>query len=165
MDSSGRGRGRGRGWGPEGENENEPDQVVIAIQRMADLLERMVNQQAQGQGGDAGNLGNNVGNQEGEDRALERFQKFAPPKFIGGPNPDLAEGWLDRMLDIFAALRYSEERQIAFAVFQFEGVRTRISLIIFLGFFPFNCMFSAFSGLGKISWWILWVIIVFRWFF
>ncbi|XP_027167425.1 uncharacterized protein LOC113767505 [Coffea eugenioides] len=39
----------------------------------------------------------------------------------GGPNPDLAEGWLDRMLDIFAALGYSEEWQISFSVFQFEG--------------------------------------------
>ena len=119
MDSGGRGRGRGRG--PEGGNENEPDQVATAIQRMADLLERMVNQQALDQGANAGNPGNNMGNHEGEDRALERFQKFAPPKFIGGPNPDLAEGWLDRMLDIFAALGYSEERQISFAVFQFEG--------------------------------------------
>ena len=121
MDSGGRGRGRGRGWGPEGENENEPDQVATAIQWMPDLLERMANQQAQGQGGNAGNPGHNVGNQEGEDRALERFQKFAPLKFIGGPNPNLAEGWLDRMLDIFAALRYSEERQTSFVVFQFEG--------------------------------------------
>ncbi|XP_027174390.1 uncharacterized protein LOC113774009 [Coffea eugenioides] len=80
----------------------------------------MVNQQAQGQGGNPGNPGNNVGNQEGEDRALEWFQKFAPPKFIGEPNPDLAKGWLDRMSDIFAALEYSEERQISFVVFQFE---------------------------------------------
>ena len=121
MDSGGRGRGRGRERGFEGENENEPDQVATAIQRMADLLERMVNQQGQGQGSNAGNPGNNPGNHEGEDRALERFQKFAPPKFIGGPNPDLAEGWLDRMLDIFTALGYSEERQISFAIFQFDG--------------------------------------------
>ncbi|XP_027184156.1 uncharacterized protein LOC113782462 [Coffea eugenioides] len=122
MDSGGRGRGRGRGRGSEGENENEPDQVATVIQRMADLLERMANQQGQDQGSNVENPGNNAGNHEGEDRALERFQKFAPPKFIGGPNPDLAEGWLDRMLDIFAALGYSEERQISFVVFQFEGV-------------------------------------------
>ena len=104
------------------EHEQEPDQVATAIQRMADLMERMIDQQAQGHGNAAGNPGHNPGhNHEGEDRALERFQKFAPPKFIGGPNPDLAETWMDRMLDIFAALRYSEERQISFAVFQFEG--------------------------------------------
>nr|XP_027101383.1 uncharacterized protein LOC113721873 [Coffea arabica] len=113
----------GRGRGPEGENENEPDQVAIAIQRMADLLERMVNQQGQGQGQNAGNPGGNTenNNHDREDRALERFQKFAPPKFVGGPNPDIAEGWLERMLDIFAALGYTEERQISFATFQFEG--------------------------------------------
>ncbi|XP_071940239.1 uncharacterized protein [Coffea arabica] len=113
----------GRGSGPEGENENEPDQVATAIQRMADLLERMVNQQGQGQGQNAGNPGGNArnNNHDREDGALERFQKFAPPKFVGGPNPDIAEGWLDRMLDIFAAPGYTKERQIFFATFQFEG--------------------------------------------
>ena len=62
-----------------------------------------------------------MGNHEGEDYALERFQKFAPSKFVGEPNPDLVEGWLDHILDIFAVLGYSEERLISFAVFQFEG--------------------------------------------
>ncbi|XP_027169574.1 uncharacterized protein LOC113769313 [Coffea eugenioides] len=121
MDAGGRGRGRGRGRGPEGENENEPDQIAIAIQRMADLLERMVNQQGQGQGQHAGNPGDNAENNDREDRALERFHKFAPPKFVGGPNPNIAEGWLDSTLDIFAVFGYTEERQISFAVFQFEG--------------------------------------------
>ncbi|XP_027122132.1 uncharacterized protein [Coffea arabica] len=121
MDSGGRGRGRGRGRNPEGENELENDQVATAIQRMADLLERMVAQQGQGQGNNSGNPGSSRGNHEGEDRALERFQIFAPPKFIGGPSPDLGEGWLERILDIFAALGYAEERQVSFATFQFEG--------------------------------------------
>ena len=61
------------------------------------------------------------GNHDAEDRALERFQRFNPPRFLGEPNPDIAEGWLNRMMDIFAALGYAEERQVAFAVFQFEG--------------------------------------------
>ncbi|XP_071918804.1 uncharacterized protein [Coffea arabica] len=114
-----RGGGRGLGQGTEGvtnENTNTQaeTQVATAIQRMADLLEQMVNQQGQGQV-------QHPGNHEREDRALERFQKFLPPKFLGGPSPDIAESWLERMLDIFAALGYSEERQIAFAFFQFEG--------------------------------------------
>ncbi|XP_027184155.1 uncharacterized protein LOC113782461 [Coffea eugenioides] len=79
------------------------------------------NQQGQDQGSNVESPGNNAGSREGDDRALERFQKFVPTKFIGGSNPDLAEGWLDRMLDIFAVLGYSEERQISFVVFQFEG--------------------------------------------
>ena len=58
---------------------------------------------------------------ESEDRALERFQKFSPPKFVGGPNPDEAERWLEKMVDIFAALHYTEESQVTFAVFQLEG--------------------------------------------
>ena len=124
----GRGRGKGRGRRPEPERvENEisnhqaDNQVATAIQRMTDLLARMVDQQGQGHGNSAENPVNNSGNHEGVDRALERFQKFAPPKFIGGPSPDLAEGWMDRMMDIFAALGYPEERQVSFAVFQFEG--------------------------------------------
>ncbi|XP_071924874.1 uncharacterized protein [Coffea arabica] len=51
----------------------------------------MVNQQGQGQGQHAGNPGDNAGNNDRENRALERFHKFAPPKFVGGPNPDIAE--------------------------------------------------------------------------
>ena len=52
---------------------------------MTDLLARLVDQQSQV-----------PGNQEkdpkvGEDRALEQFQKFAPPKFLGGPDPEVAE--------------------------------------------------------------------------
>ncbi|XP_071924856.1 uncharacterized protein [Coffea arabica] len=81
------------------------DQVATAINRMTDLLARLVDQQGQV-----------PGNQQrdpevGEDRALERFQKFAPPKFLGGPEPEVAENWFERMEDIFAALHYSEERQ------------------------------------------------------
>ncbi|XP_071901033.1 uncharacterized protein [Coffea arabica] len=91
------------------------DQVATAINRMTDLLARLVDQQGQV-----------PGNQQrdpevGEDRALERFQKFAPPKFLGGPEPEVAENWFERMEDIFAALHYSEERQVTFAVFQLEG--------------------------------------------
>ncbi|XP_071933595.1 uncharacterized protein [Coffea arabica] len=56
-----------------------------------------------------------------EDRALERFLKFGPPKFYGGPEPEIAEGWWERISDIFAALNYTEERQVTFAAFQFKG--------------------------------------------
>ena len=57
-----RGRGKGRGRRPEPErveNENAnhqaDNQVATAIQRMADLLARMVDQQGQGHGNNAGN--------------------------------------------------------------------------------------------------------------
>ena len=55
-----------------------------------------------------------------EDRALERFQKFVPSKFLGGPDPDVAEQWLETVINIFAALNCTEQRQVNFAVFQFE---------------------------------------------
>ncbi|XP_071928113.1 uncharacterized protein [Coffea arabica] len=98
--------------GPRGDG---GDQVATAINRMIDLLARLVDQQGQV-----------PGNQQrdpevGEDRALERFQKFAPPKFLGGPEPEVAENWFERMEDIFAALHYTEERQVTFTVFQLEG--------------------------------------------
>ncbi|CAH2812189.1 MAG: hypothetical protein CBHOC_5373, partial [uncultured Caballeronia sp.] len=85
---------------------------------MADILERMEGPQGQGQG-----LGQAqpVGQVGGEDRALERFQKFNPPTFLGGSDPEVAEMWLERISDIFATLDYTEDRQIAFASFQFEG--------------------------------------------
>ncbi|XP_071901600.1 uncharacterized protein [Coffea arabica] len=57
----------------------------------------------------------------GQDWALERFQTFSPPKFLGGPDPEVAERWLETMINIFAALNYAEERQVQFAIFQFEG--------------------------------------------
>ncbi|XP_027155484.1 uncharacterized protein LOC113755776, partial [Coffea eugenioides] len=55
------------------------------------------------------------------DQALERFQKFFPPKFLGGPDPEATERWLESMINIFATLNYTEDRQVHFAVFQFEG--------------------------------------------
>nr|XP_027067809.1 uncharacterized protein LOC113693473 [Coffea arabica] len=58
----------------------------------------------------------------GQDRALERFQKFSPRKFLGGPDPEVAERWLETMINIFATLNYTEERQVQFAIFQFEGL-------------------------------------------
>ena len=51
------------------------------------------------------------------DRALERFQKFSPPKFHVGPDPKVAERWLKIMINIFAALNYTEERQVNFVLF------------------------------------------------
>ncbi|XP_071905854.1 uncharacterized protein [Coffea arabica] len=85
---------------------------------MTDLLADVVEQQDQNPNPNPENSGNPV---ESEDRALERFQKFLPPKFIGGLDPDVAERWLENMVDIFAALHYTEERHVTFAVFQLEG--------------------------------------------
>ena len=52
---------------------------------------------------------------------LERFQKFSPPQFFGGSDSEIAENWLETTINIFVTLHYTEERQVAFAVFQFEG--------------------------------------------
>ena len=57
----------------------------------------------------------------GEDKALETFQKFSPSEFSGSPDPEIAENWLENMINIFATLRYTEKRQVTFVVLQFEG--------------------------------------------
>ncbi|XP_027158299.1 uncharacterized protein LOC113759919 [Coffea eugenioides] len=128
---SGRGCGRGirqpstAGGNREPTPEPNPEpridpnaQVATAIQRMTDLLAHVVEHQGQFPVHQPRNPGNHI---EGEDRALKRFQKFSPPKFLGGPDPDVAERWLEKMIDIFAALHYTEERRVTFAVFQLEG--------------------------------------------
>ena len=40
---------------------------------------------------------------------------------MGGPDPEIAENWLAKMIDIFMVLNYSKERQVNFVTFQFEG--------------------------------------------
>ncbi|XP_027067559.1 uncharacterized protein [Coffea arabica] len=82
---------------------------------MTDILERLVERQGPEP------VDQLMNQEKGEDRALERFLKFASPKFHGGSDPEVAKNWFERMVDIFAALDYTEERQVNFAVFQFEG--------------------------------------------
>ena len=130
---SGRGRGRGsrqpsdRGTAETSTGPNpEPRvdlnvQIAAALQQMTDLLAHVVQQQGHNPNPPVGNPENPGNHVESKDRALERFQKFSPPKFLGGPDPDVAERWLEKVVDIFAALHYSEERQVTFAVFQLEG--------------------------------------------
>ena len=56
-----------------------------------------------------------------DDVALERFQKFRPPRFSGEMGEEVAEKWIDAMEDIYEALQCSERRKVAFARFQLEG--------------------------------------------
>ncbi|XP_027171902.1 uncharacterized protein LOC113771525 [Coffea eugenioides] len=123
----GRGRGRptrqhpeaGGDWEPEINQDQEQEgmagnQVATAINRITDVLERLTEHQCPRQ------VHHQGGPVDSEDRALERFLKFGPPKFYGGPEPEVAEGWWERISDIFAALNYAEERQVTFAAFEFE---------------------------------------------
>ncbi|XP_027062768.1 uncharacterized protein [Coffea arabica] len=82
---------------------------------MTDVLERL----AECQGPEPVNQPKNQ--VKGGDRALERFLKFAPPRFHRGSDPEVAENWFERMVELFAALDYAEERQVNFVIFQFEG--------------------------------------------
>ena len=115
----GRGRGRPTRQHPEAGGDREPevnqDQVATAINRITDVLERLTEHQVSGQ------VHHQGGPADPEDRALERFLKFGPPKLYGGPEPEVAKGWWERISDIFATLNYAEERQVTFAAFQFEG--------------------------------------------
>ena len=90
--------------------------MVTAINRMTDILERLTDRQ------DSRPFNQSGGPGKREDRALERFLKSNPPKFLGESDPKMAKNWLERMTNIFAALDYTEDRRVNFAVFQFEGV-------------------------------------------
>ncbi|XP_027071994.1 uncharacterized protein [Coffea arabica] len=83
---------------------------------MTDILERLADRQG------SEPLNQSGGQDREEDRALERFLKFTPPKFTGEPDPEAVENWLKRMTNIFAALDYTEDRRVNFAAFQFQGV-------------------------------------------
>ena len=87
------------------------DQVATALNRITDVLEHL----AERQGPEPVNEPRNQ--ERGKDRALERFLKFVPPAFYGGPNPKAAENWFERMVEIFADLDYVEQRQVNFAIF------------------------------------------------
>ena len=52
-----------------------------------------------------------------DDIALERFQKFRPPKFNGEVGEEMAKKWIEVIEDIYRALKYSDERKITFGEF------------------------------------------------
>ena len=81
-------------------------QVTAMLQQVTAVITR-----TEGQGLDAPRR------VESEDVALERFQKFRPPKFNGKAGDEAAEHWLDNMGNIFRALGYGDERKVNFAVF------------------------------------------------
>ena len=132
MDGWGRGRGRGRKQPQEqrgdqgsaidqkrGLRAEEGDQVAMAINRMTDLLERIVDRQGQEPVIQPGGL------EGGVDRALKWFRKNFPPKFMGGLDPEIAKSWFERMIDIFAILNYTEEQQVSFTVYQLEWAKVQ----------------------------------------
>lgn len=81
----------------QGAGVNIVEQMATAMNRMTEILDHMAGQQGPGPEQHLGNLG------VGEDRALERFQRFNPPKFYGGSDPEVAEGWMEMISDIFNA--------------------------------------------------------------
>ncbi|XP_075478834.1 uncharacterized protein LOC142519687 [Primulina tabacum] len=54
---------------------------------------------------------------EANDRALERFLRFKPPKFEGKPDAYQAESWLSKINKIFSILNYSDEQKVNFPTY------------------------------------------------
>ena len=107
------GQGYEFGEGSRGDPvENVNAQLVTALTRMTEYFEK--------QDARIGRLEQPI-LETAEDVALERFQKFSPPKFDGDPDEEKAERWMETLEDIYAALKYTEERKVKFAVFQLEG--------------------------------------------
>ncbi|KAL3511934.1 hypothetical protein ACH5RR_024651 [Cinchona calisaya] len=82
-------------------------QMISAITRVTEVLERQNRQ------GNANHLG--------EDGALECFLKFKPSEFVGEPDDEKAEAWIEHVESIFVTLKYEDERNIAFSTFQLRG--------------------------------------------
>ncbi|XP_073017797.1 uncharacterized protein [Primulina eburnea] len=57
---------------------------------------------------------------EANDRALERFLRFKPPKFEGKPDSCQAESWLSKINKIFSILKYPKEQKVNFSTYLFE---------------------------------------------
>nr|XP_027062798.1 uncharacterized protein LOC113689177 [Coffea arabica]XP_027062800.1 uncharacterized protein LOC113689179 [Coffea arabica] len=108
---------QGSATGPtQGQENVEGNQVATAINRMIDSLEWLVERQGPEP------LNQPGGQDRGEDRTLERLLKFNLPKFTGKSDPEVKENWLERMINIFAALDYTKDRRVNFTAFQFKGV-------------------------------------------
>ena len=100
----------GQGSSQGGNNNNH--QMESTLARMADFLERQENRR---------NESDHTSSEVPNDVALERFQKFRPPKFNGEMGEEMAEKWIEAIEDIFEALNYSDMRKVAFGKFQLEG--------------------------------------------
>ena len=98
-----------------GANENHDLESTLA--RMVNFFERQDGRQ----NGNGGNGGRTVPTEVPDDVALERFQKFKPPRFSGEKDEETAERWIESMEDIYETLNYSELRKVSFGRFQLEG--------------------------------------------
>ena len=78
------------------------NQTQRTLDRMADLLEHMVNR---------------GGGEPAEFRGLSAFQKQQPPKFSGGYNPEGAKSWVAQIEKIFQAMGCPEEHKVNFATY------------------------------------------------
>ena len=86
-------------------------QLELTLAKMANYFERQE---------ERFDRGDRIMTEVPEDVALERFQKFRPPKFNGKGGEEIAEGWIESMNDIYDALRYFEERKVIFGKYQLE---------------------------------------------
>ena len=87
------------------------------LARLANYFER----QEERQNGNGRNGGKVTLTEVPDDIALERFQKFKPPRFSGKMDEETAERWIESMEDIYETLNYSELRKMSFGRFQLEG--------------------------------------------
>ena len=97
----------------EANNNHDLESTLV---RMVNYFER----QEGWQNGNGGNGGRTVPTEVPDDVALERFQKFKPPRFSGEKDEETVERWIESMEDIYETLNYSELRKVSFGRFQLE---------------------------------------------
>ncbi|PKA51241.1 Ras-related protein RABA2a [Apostasia shenzhenica] len=91
--------------------------IYETLDRVSSLLEKQVEQ---------GNHQKDKGKQSessgtNKECTLEKFKKLDPPYFKGTGDPDEAEGWINKLEKISAAMKCGDEDRIRFATFMFEG--------------------------------------------
>ena len=96
---------------------NNDHDLESTLARMANYFER----QEERQNRNGRNGGRVTPTEVSDDVALERFQKFKPPRFSGEMDEETAERWIESMEDIYETLNYSELRKVSFGRFQLDG--------------------------------------------
>ena len=97
----------------EGESSSYDPQLDLTLSKMADLFDEQRNKW---------NENDRAGLEVSDVVALKRFQKFKPLIFNGEMGAEATEKWIEAMEKIYRVLKYSDERKVAFAVFQLEGL-------------------------------------------
>ncbi|KZV28243.1 hypothetical protein F511_02113 [Dorcoceras hygrometricum] len=106
--------GRGRGRRSFTKADSESDGMNPVLNTMAQLLERLVNQNNNGNGKTSGRI---VSREDPQ----ERFRRQRPQEFSGTTDPLIAESWIKSIEVIFDYLQLTEQERPRCAIYMLRG--------------------------------------------